>query len=326
MVAVGQRISIERPRSGQTSHQDLAGAFEAALAILIGLGCLAARLVNLDRYTGSYPEGIRAEQLLLMASGFRPFRDIFSDQGPWLLQALYPGYVLLGGSLIGVRVVVVLASLVGLGAIFWLLRQVAGPPAGLAALVLLALSPLYLQFSRLAVAEVLALAPAMVALGCALRFASCPKARWVLAASGCLALSLLIKPITIGMALPIALAVGLVSDRRWRNLLALGAVTMCGVLAGVALVGLPEIIQQIVAFRLASRGAEGWRLATNLSRFRAELAPEGIGLLALATLGAVLASRRRAAWPLLAWPAAAAATVLAHAPLHSKHFVIVAAP
>src|ERR687888_2206644 len=188
MVAVRHPTSVDPPTPGRASHRASPRSVEVALAIPVGLACLVARLVNLDRYSGSYPEGIRAEQLLLMAAGFRPFRDIFSDQGPWLLQALYPGYVLLDGSLIGVRIVVVLASLVGLSALYWVLRQVAGPPAGLAALVLLGLSPLYLQFSRLAVAEVLALAPAMVALGCALRFASCPKARWLLAASGCLAL------------------------------------------------------------------------------------------------------------------------------------------
>src|SRR6266487_1991473 len=113
MVAIRQPVRIERLRPGPASDQALPRSLEAALAFLIGLGCLAARLVNLDRYTGSYPEGIRAEQLMLMASGFRPFRDIFSDQGPWLLQTLYPGYVLFGGSLIGVRIGVVLASLVG---------------------------------------------------------------------------------------------------------------------------------------------------------------------------------------------------------------------
>src|SRR5918911_1520210 len=179
MVAIRQPIRIERPRSGQASDQALPGALEAALAILIGLGCLAARLVNLDRYSGSYPEGIRAEQLLLMAAGFRPFRDIFSDQGPWLLQALYPGYLLLGGRLEGVRIGVVLASLVGLAGLYWVLRQVAGPPGGLAALGLLALSPIYLQFSRLAVAEVLALAPAILALACAVRFGRTRSERWL---------------------------------------------------------------------------------------------------------------------------------------------------
>src|ERR671928_85612 len=103
MVAVRQRIRIEGRQPGQASEQALPRPLEAAVAILIGLGCLAARLVNLDRYTGSYPEGVRAEQLLLMALGFRPFRDIFSDQGPWLLDALYPGVAVFGPTLVGVR-------------------------------------------------------------------------------------------------------------------------------------------------------------------------------------------------------------------------------
>lgn len=324
--------AVEEAATPQTSSRgpNCAGGHPRRLEIgwlsIIALACLATRVVNIDRYTGSYPEGIRAEQLFLMAAGFRPFQDIFSDQGPWLLQVLYPGYLLFGGSLVGVRSMVVVASLVGLIGLYWLLRRTTGPVAALAGIVMLGLSPIYLQFSRLAVAEVLALAPAILALGCALRFGQHHAARWLYLASACLAISLLIKPITIGSVVPVGLAVWLAGGRRWQNLLRVCLVTGMLGLVGLLLVGLPEVVQQIVQFRLASRVAEGWSLATNLARFRSELRAEGVALPALAAAGALFAVSRRAAWPLLAWALSAGATVLAHAPLHSKHFAIVVVP
>src|SRR5439155_18589354 len=243
------------------------------------------------------------------AAGFQPFRDIFSDQGPWLLQALYPGYRLLGGSLLGVRADVVLGSLVGLAALYWVMRQLTGMAGAVAVVVLLGISPLYLQFSRIAVAEVLAAAPAILALGCALRSVRSAGSRWLGLTAVLFASSLLIKPITIGFALPIALVVWSTRRRRWRRVLLVGAATFAGVLGGVLLVGLPEILNQIVQFRLASRSAEGWRLGSNLNWLRSELVDEGVMLLALAAAGLVLCLRRRAARALALWAVASIGTL-----------------
>jgi len=67
----------------------------AEAGAILGLMALALwlRVPNLDAYTGSFDEGIRAEQLLLMSAGYRPFRDIFASQGPLLLDLLYPFYL-----------------------------------------------------------------------------------------------------------------------------------------------------------------------------------------------------------------------------------------
>jgi hypothetical protein len=296
------------------------------LAGLLGGLAVASRLFNLDRYSGSYPEGIRAEQLMLMAAGYRPFQDVFSDQGPWLLQLLYPGFVLLDGSLVGLRSSVVLASLLGLLGAGWIGWQLAGRPGGLAAVGLLVLSPIYLQFSRLAMAEVLAVGPALLAVGCGLHFAAAPRLRWLLAAAALLALSLLIKPIAFGAGLAVGLAIWQAGGRRGRHLALLVAVAGGLVLLGVLLVGLPDVLQQIIAFRLASRAAEGWSLLENLARAQTELAFEGLALFGLALLGAVLALRQPRAWPLLVWCSGSLLTLLTHSPLHSKHFVILVVP
>ena len=81
-----------------------------AMLVVVGIA-LGQRVQNLDAYTGSFDEGIRSEQLLLMAAGYRPFRDIFASQGPLLLDLLYPFYLLFGQTLAAARSGVVACSL-----------------------------------------------------------------------------------------------------------------------------------------------------------------------------------------------------------------------
>lgn len=295
---------------------------------LLVLVALASRLVNLDRYTGSYPEGVRAEQLLLMSQGFRPFRDIFSDQGPWLLDVLYPGFVLFGPSLVGVRAVVVFASLVCLVGVYLVGRRMGGPLAGLVGVALLVASPTYLKFSRLAVAELVAIAPAVLALGAALRYADGGRRRWLVAAGALYGVSLLIKPIAfaVGPALLLASASGGWRPGSWRATGLLALSSGLTVLVGALLVGLPEIAQQIVLFRLQSRAVEGWSMAANLARAREELADEGIAFYLLGLLGLGLALARRRTWPLALWALCSLATVAVHSPLHAKHFTLAVVP
>src|SRR5688572_10874805 len=140
-----------------------------ALALLLTVA-LGERLVNLDAYTGKFDEGIRLEQLFLMSNGFRPVRDIFAAQGPLSLDIFFGPYLLFGQTLEAARAAVVLYSLLGIVAIYWVGRVAAGPCGGLLAALLLVVSPLYLKNSRLALLEVPAMVPATVALGAALVF------------------------------------------------------------------------------------------------------------------------------------------------------------
>ena len=111
-------------------------ALGVALAVALRL-----RLQNLDAYTGSFDEGIRSEQLLLMSAGYRPFRDIFASQGPLLLDLLYPFFAAFGQTLAAARIGVVVCSVVALLGAWWIARQSTGPLGGFAAIVVLGLSP-----------------------------------------------------------------------------------------------------------------------------------------------------------------------------------------
>src|SRR5687768_13352640 len=178
----------------------------AAAALLIAVA-VAMRVVNPGVYSGLFDEGIRVEQLFLMSAGYRPFRDIFAAQGPLLLDLLHPWFVLFGQDLTAARWSVGVYSLVGLAGAYWLARLVGGPLAALAATTLLVLSPLYLEGSRIALAEVPALAPAMFAVGAAIVYARSGSRRWLAACGTLFAISLLIKPITLAAGVPLGLAV-----------------------------------------------------------------------------------------------------------------------
>src|SRR5215470_13390118 len=89
----------------------LARALEIVVAGAVLAFALRLRLLSLDAYTGSFDEGIRSEQLLLMSAGYRPFRDIFASQGPLLLDILYPFYLVFGQTLAAARMGAVICSI-----------------------------------------------------------------------------------------------------------------------------------------------------------------------------------------------------------------------
>jgi len=304
------------------------------LAPILGLG-LAMRSVNLGAYSGLFDEGIRTEQLFLMSAGYRPFRDIFAAQGPLLLDLLHPWYVLFGQDLVAARLSVALYSLVGLAGTYWVGRLAGGRLGGAAAALFLALSPLYLEGSRLALAEVPALAPAILAIGAGLMYmrrcavAGQPQRRgWLLAAGILLAVSVSMKPITLAACVPIGLAILSRGRAARRDLLVVGGVVAIFVLVAVFAVGLAAVLEQIVDYRLESRASEGWSLAKNRLALARALSFEQTALLGLALGGGLLLVARRG-WDgvcLVAWACASVVLLLAYSPLHGKHVVIMIAP
>jgi hypothetical protein len=301
---------------------------DLALCGLLMLAAGLARLPNLDLYTISFPEGIRAAQLQLMAAGYRPCVEIFCNQGPLLFYAIYPTYALFGGSLEAVRSGVVLFSLLGLAATYWVGHLLGRRPGAILSALIVALSPTYLKFSRLALAEVPAEAPAVLAVGAAILFQRTGRDRWLLASALLVAFSLLLKPVTLAVCAPVGLAVLLRSERRWRNVLVLILVTALAVALPTFVIGFSEILEQVVAFRLRSRVAEGRGIDWNWGRIVEELAADRPGLFAFAIAGGIvmLARLRTAAIPLVAWLPASLLLLLVHTPLHGKHIVTLIPP
>ena len=184
---------------------------EGLALTLILAGALAMRLTDLDGARSNFPdlfdEGIRAEQLFLMTHGFRPYRDIYAAQGPLLLDALYPFYRLFGETLGAVRLGVGMLSLLGLVGAYLAAGAIGGRVGGLLACALLALSPAYLEGSRLALAEVPSIVPALFALALALRYQAGADRRWLVGSAVLLAVALLLKPMIVPAAVAIVVAI-----------------------------------------------------------------------------------------------------------------------
>jgi hypothetical protein len=326
--------------------------WRASLALLPALGrwgdllavitivavALPMRLANIGSYSGKGDEGIRSEQLLLMAAGFRPVKEVFASQGPLSLDVFYPFYLLLGETLAGARLAVVIWSVLAILATYWTARLAGGSLGGWLAAALLIASPTFLKNSRLALVEIPAILPAIVALGAALAYQQRGERRWLIVSAVALALALAIKPMVVAVVPAVGLALLLRSGLSLRtrpgmSLLArdlvLYAAVCGGLLAVIVLwVGPADLYDQLVRYRVGSRDAEGWSRRDNWEMLWGELRGDQPACFALAGLGGVVLAinRPRVGLPLLAWGLLSFALLLVYSPLGIKHAALQVPP
>src|SRR4051812_18145843 len=136
-----------------------AAIVEASLLLAVIWLAVIVRLYGLADPTDVSDEGIRGVQLLLLAAGFRPVSEIYASQGPLSLWLFYPAVAIFGPDIVVARLTVVVSSLVVLAGAVWIARRTAGPIAGIVAGAVLAVSPVFLDNSRLAFVEVPSIAP-----------------------------------------------------------------------------------------------------------------------------------------------------------------------
>jgi hypothetical protein len=301
-------------------------------AVVLGTILIVAafmRLVRLSGTSGDLDEGIRGIQLLLMSAGYRPMQEIYSSQGPLLLDMLYPLYRLFGETLGAARLAIGVYSLFGILGVYVAARALGGPVGGTAAALLLALSPNYLRNSRQALAEVPALAPAILAVAAAFEYQRTGRWVWLVVSGVLLGVALLVKPIIAAAVVPIALAALLGPKITPRPVVLVGLVSAAVVVAIVVMTGFSTVVDQMVDYRLKSRQVSGWSWNENWKVIRGTLiARDQIGLLALGGAGAILAFlfRPRQAVPCIGWIVASAALLALYAPLFPKHVVVVVPP
>jgi hypothetical protein len=296
----------------------------AALILL----ALPTRLVNLDAFAGKFDEGIRGAQLMLMAAGYRPFRDIFASQGPLSLDVFYPTYVLFGETLGAARMAPALLSVVGVGLGAWIAWQASGRLAGAVTGLLLLVSPIYLKNSRLALVEVPALVPALAAVGAALAYGRTGDRRWIAASGLLMALALAIKPMAAPALVPIGLTIVL-RGRGWLGSGMLFSAVLVVVLGAIVVAAGPaQVYDQMIRFRAASRQVEGWSLKENWAAITGEIADEQAVFPVLVGAAAllVLARRPKLGVPLVGWVLASLGLLLVYSPLQFKHAVILLPP
>jgi hypothetical protein len=88
------------------------------------------------------------------------------------------------------------------------------------------------------------------------------------------------------------------------------------------------VLEQIVAYRLESRGSEGWSLWKNWAALARALSFEQGALIGMTVGGGLLLLARRSVpgATLVAWSCASVGLLLAYSPLHGKHAVVMVPP
>jgi 4-amino-4-deoxy-L-arabinose transferase-like glycosyltransferase len=317
-----------------------------ALPFLVILGAAAfprfwqLQLFDPSMFGNEYDEGIRLEQLFLMSRGYRPFYEIYASQGPLLLAYMHPWFQHLGQDIVAARLPVVFASLVAVVSVYLIGREIDGRGAGLIAMLLLGLSPAFLEVSRLALAEVPSMAPCLVGVWLAIRHVQQRRATWMMGLSGLsCGLGILMKPMAVLLLGPIALSVlaqaaGTENKGKpvWRRALAAARASGDWLLFAVATVGItlaligPTVLyEQFVAYRqgavgLGALGRAQWTLLGNWEQIRRILVIDS-PLLVVASASALTAVlfRPLAGWLLSVWFATTLAGLLLYSPLSEKH-------
>lgn len=294
-------------------------------AVATGVGFLITESIVLNARIRDYDEGVYWQSVRAMARGEPLFRSVFASQPPVFYEALLPFYWV-GRSLISLRIAVLVLGIVGLAATYAVGRLVAGPVAGLVAVVLAATSPLYVHQSATVQADGPAVAISMVAVALALSAVRAEgRSSDALAVASGLALALSAGTKLLGVVTLVPIALVFLGAPRGRGRLLVGA--FAGGILGMLFVLLPALpspraaFDQLVLSHVRAGESTQGDLGANLKIL---LLHREVPLETLAALAVGLAAWRgdRAIVMPLAWTAASVLAVLFYHPLFAHHLVM----
>ncbi|MGA8570056.1 MAG: hypothetical protein WB580_19875 [Candidatus Binataceae bacterium] len=308
-------------------------ALQAAGLALLVLALAAPAYQNLGQYSDFYDGGVYLESARMLASGYAPYRAVFSSQPPAWSALIRWSFALFGqnmraGQMLTVSTLVVTAFAIGIIVLekgFWL--------GAVLACVTILMSPLAFFWSREITGELPSAAFAAVSLAMAARYASSRRHLWLGAGALALAGASLVKLFGL-YALPSVLLIaagrrgpaGQLRQKVWYTaadtLLVLG-IAFAAVLMVASLYGVREVWTQAVAFHLVSRGdfspARNWDLiVTTLARDPA--------LSSALPLALCAAFEPWIGWAALGWLALTLIGLLIQQPLFTHHVVSLIPP
>ena len=294
------------------------------LAAAAGIAFLGAEALLLNVRIRDFDEGVYWQSVRALTRGEPLFSSVFASQPPGFYYALAPLYALFH-SVVSLRLTVLLFGFLGLVATYFVGRAVAGPVAGLIAILLAATSPLYFHESAIVQADGPSVAISMLAVALAL-FAARSSGRrgTALAAASGLALALAVGVKFLGAVTVVPIAIVLLADRRrW----VLTASALGGMLLGSIVVFVPALMSPGAAFddlvlthlRAGQFVQQGLADNARLIFLHREVPLEALGL-----IGAVFAvlRRDRAIVMPLAWVGVSIVAVLFYHPLFAHHVVM----
>jgi 4-amino-4-deoxy-L-arabinose transferase-like glycosyltransferase len=294
-------------------------------AVVVGIGFIGIEAIVLSARIRDYDEGVYWQSVRALARGEPLFSSVFASQPPAFYYALLP-FGAAWHSLTGLRVSVLILGVIGLGATYFVGRLLAGPVAGLVAVLLAATSPLYVHQSAVVQADGPAVAVSMLSVALAIVASRAQgRSRDALGVATGLALALATGFKLLGAVTLVPIAIVLLTAGRGRGRLLI--VALGGGLVGSALVLLPAIaaprtaFDQLVLLHLRASDTTQESLGSNL---RLLLLHRELPLELLAGLGVVIAVLRRDSAIIMpaAWLVASVLAVLFYHPLFPHHLVM----
>ena len=306
----------------------------------------AAIAVDMSAITLSnqYDEGVYWQSLRAMSAGYHLYSQIFDSQPPLFLMSIFPFYKLFGSTIVSARLGIATLSLLGLFGAYYTGKALAGRAAGVATVLLLMVTPIYLEQAHILRAEGPATGLMVVAVGAALMWWEHPAGRsgtaYAALSAAALATGVLIKLLAVTAIVPIALLVlGRLWQIRhetraliWDKLRPLAIATIMApfvtfVILAPFLHSLNPLTDQVINFHLAAKkmmiSSEGENV-----RILGWFFTDHIALSAAATIGVVVAVARRD-WrviPLLCWFLTTLVLLRVQVPLWSRHVIVLVPP
>jgi 4-amino-4-deoxy-L-arabinose transferase-like glycosyltransferase len=314
---------------------------------------LLLRLNHLDVVVDNYDEGVYVASLRSLVAGHTLYAQVYQAQPPLFLYLLLPWYLLFGQTIAAARLGVVIYSVMGLVAMWWLGRDLGGLRVGLIALALLGFDPLYLTQSRVVLAEAPALAFAILAVALAAGARRRQDDRRAALAGAFFLMSMLIKLFTLPALIPIV--VFLLQPTAWPTLIKTAITTrrlptraacaaawqssqraIIAFVAGMAVVAAITLVlignalgpawSQMVGLHIAATGAFAAVRSNNLALFT------GLGLeyvLIIPGLVAGVIAWQRRQWSavvIVVWGLASAFVLAIQTPLFDHHLTLLIPP
>jgi hypothetical protein len=288
---------------------------------------------GLGQYGDWYDQGVYLESARLMLHGFQPYKDIFDSQPPLWLPLLYLSFHIFGINLLAAQILTATSGMVVAIAVMLATAQLTGRASGLFASLLIILSPLELQWSRVVVAEVPFAAFASIGMALAIRYLRNGNRWWLVAAACAIACSVLIKllglfvlPALVALVIARWASIAEIDRDKWSRFMA-GDIAIIAVTTAVVIGSclLPtyreQMWNQVVGFHLAARSAFPSLPITQRIFLMYRFMKEDRLLIAASPLALFCLMGGFEGVAILAWPAFTFVGLMYQRPLFSHHMI-----
>ncbi|MBN1815607.1 MAG: DUF2029 domain-containing protein [Anaerolineae bacterium] len=340
LVAAMVRMRLQRKRgeaeSGRATRSPDLGwttvAYWAVWAVVVVL-YLVWPLAHLDAYHWTNDEGLYMQRAALANAGYPLYAEIALNKPPLLVWILQVAFWIAGPTMAVARLTALCLTLVGLVATGLVAGQLWGKWAGLVAAGVLLALPETLLRAHVVMPDLPALACALVAMGAALLFRRGGRRGWMLLSGAAFAGALLIHPVLIYAALPLAVIPLWPVDKSWRRiawfdvLIFLGTAAVAGLLV-LAAVDRRAFFHWVFQFNYGA-GADLLSPQLNWERLTGYLG-DNLPLLGLSVISLIALStvpgKRRGLLVVTVWWFAIVAILMASSPLQKQYLIFLAFP